>query len=456
MQSPVRPTNVTVQLVLLLAGSRKMAVLAESCELPSVHISPRGRIVPAIHSALWSTWQVRAFVLRQLSPAEVHPIVFAAELRDGDLPSAWEFINLASAMVATLPPAERYELEQLLALPEGSTVGAIGWDRTVCTWVQDIVQSPLDPHCGPEQFDGGDGYALLRFVSTAGKAYWLKATGSSQRHELGITSFLNHLGGMSTPDVVAVQHAWNAWLMLEDGAVLPQIEPTADQVLRLLGFAVRSLAQIQLHTLAAETELFSVGAFDQRLERLRTDAAQMFQVIAFAAQEADATQQMAETENCLAVIQETFVLACDRALDLEIPSALLHGDLNLGNLAFTSGGCRLLDWNESYVGFPLTSLQHLLLLNPIRDPKVKDAVDQKLVNFYRSILAEGIHEGVLEEAWHLTPMIAAVSALYGRGDWISAGPSEQRRRYPFARAILRHLDRETSVLMGRPNRGATC
>lgn len=456
MQTPVRPSSITIQLVLLLAGSRSIAVLAKSRELPRIQVPVRGRIVPAIHAALWSTWQVRAFVLRQLSTAGVDPVVFAAELRDGELPSVWEFISLGSATVQMLPTAEQCELERLCALPEGSAVGAIGWDRTACTWVQDIVQSRLDSHRGLEQFDGGDGYALLRFVSTAGKAYWLKATGSSQRHELSITSFLGRLGGRSIPDVVAVQPAWNAWLALEDGAVLPQIEPMADQVLRSLGFAVRSLAQIQLHTLAAETELFSVGAFDQRLERLRTDANQLFQLLASATQEADAQQQMVETENSLAVIEATFVRACDRALALKIPSALLHGDLNLSNLAFTSDGCRLLDWNESYVGFPLTSLQHLLLLNPIRDPKAKGVVDQELVNFYRSILAEGIPGGVLEEAWYLTPMIAAVSALYGRGDWISAGPMEQRRRYPFARAILRHLDRETSVLMGRPNRGATC
>jgi hypothetical protein len=456
MQTPVRPSSITIQLVLLLAGSRNIAVVAKSRELPCIQVPVRGRIVPAIHAALWSTWQVRAFVLRQLSTAGVDPIVFAAELRDGELPSAWEFITLGSETVLVLPTAEHCELERLCALPEGSAVGAIGWDRTACTWVQDIVQSGLDSHCGLEQFDGGDGYALLRFVSTAGKAYWLKATGSSQRHELGMTSFLSRLEGRSTPEVVAVQHAWNAWLVLEDGSVLSQIEPRTDQVLQLLGFAVRSLGQIQLHTLAAETELFSVGAFDQRLERLCLDAAQIFEVIACAAQEADAKQQMAETENRLAVVQETFVLACDRALDLEIPSALLHGDLNLGNLAFSSVGCRLLDWNESYVGFPMTSLQHLLLLNPIRDPKAKSAVDQELASFYRSILAEGIAEGVLEEGWHLTPMIAAVSALYGRGDWISAGPSEQRRRYPLARAILRHLDRETNVLMERSNRGATC
>lgn len=455
MQMSANVPLVEVRLVLIAPRTRNVAVRRNSKELPRVQIAAGARFVPALQSAISVAWGLRVFVLRRLSGMGASVSIVAAELCGEDIPRSWELVGLTHALLSTLPEAERHTLEQLLALPDGSKVGAIGWNRVACSWAEDTLKAQMDSDCPIEQYDGGDAYALLRLLDINGKAYWLKATDSLHRHELAITSLLDRLGKTSTPRVLAVHAAWNAWLMLEDGTPLRQLPGTPDELTKVLGFAVRSLAKVQLDTLDEGVQLFAAGAIDQRLERLHSDADRLFRCIASASRN-DASLGPVETSNSLSVIKETFVEACDRALELALPVALLHGDLNLGNLAFSAGGCRILDWNESYMGFPQTSLQHLLLLNPIRDCETRGVVNRQLERLYESVMSEAIDNRALATGLQLAPMIAAASALYGRGDWGDALEAGGTPRHTFARIILHHLDSATSSLLRCWNGGLSC
>ena len=455
MQMSANVPLVEVRLVLIAPRTRNVAVIRNSKELPRVQIAAGARFVPALQSAISVAWGLRVFVLRRLSGVGASVSIVAAELCGEDIPKSWELVGLTHALLSTLPEAERHALEQLIALPDGSKVGAIGWNRVACAWAEDTLKVQMGSDCPIEQYDGGDTYALLRLLDINGKAYWLKATDSFHRHELAITSLLDRLGETSTPRVLAVHAAWNAWLMLEDGTPLQQLPATPDELTRVLGSAVRSLAKIQLNTLADSDRLFAAGAIDQRLERLQSDAHRLFQYIASASRN-DASRDPVGTSHSLSVIEATFVEACDRALELTLPVALLHGDLNLGNLAFSARGCRILDWSESYMGFPQTSLQHLLLLNPIRDCKARCVANRQLEHLYQSVMSEAIDNRAIAAGLQLAPMIAAASALYGRGDWGDAPEAAGTPRHTFARIILHHLDAATSSLLRCWNGGLPC
>ncbi len=65
----------------------------------------------------------------------------------------------------------------------------------------------------------------------------------------------------------------------------------------------------------------------------------------------------------MAEIRNIFDEACGRMMELHLPETVIHGDLSAGNLAMHGRECRFIDWSETYVGNPVVSLQHILLLN---------------------------------------------------------------------------------------------
>jgi hypothetical protein len=51
----------------------------------------------------------------------------------------------------------------------------------------------------------------------------------------------------------------------------------------------------------------------------------------------------------------------------------------------------------------------------------------------------------LEEGLVYMPILAAASALYGRGDWLTTSQRGQTHRQAHARCLARHMDRAARV-----------
>jgi hypothetical protein len=115
--------------------------------------------------------------------------------------------------------------------------------------------------------------------------------------------------------------------------------------------------------------------------------------------------------------------------------------MNLGNLVFTENHCQFIDWCEGYVGHPLVTFQHLLLLNPLEDVAVKAWVDDALKEIYVSTMSTICDLQHLTEGFACMAFLAAASALYGRGNWPSVDLRVDSTRLGYARCIARHMDR---------------
>jgi hypothetical protein len=125
---------------------------------------------------------------------------------------------------------------------------------------------------------------------------------------------------------------------------------------------------------------------------------------------------------------------------LDIPATIMHGDINRGNMLFAAHRCQFTDWSDGYIGFPLITLEHLLLLNRIENPSFRDAVNRTLRDAYRLALTSLCDPKQLEQGMICSPLLAAVSALYGRGDWLHTDARNDRRRLRYARCMARHID----------------
>jgi hypothetical protein len=115
--------------------------------------------------------------------------------------------------------------------------------------------------------------------------------------------------------------------------------------------------------------------------------------------------------------------------------------MTLGNILSRGDRCQFIDWCETYVGDPFITLQHLLLLNPIEDHSVKASIEENLKNKYRAVMRRICDAAVIEQGFVCMPLMAAASALYGRGDWLNAGDRPNPQRRTLARTIARYMDR---------------
>ncbi len=138
----------------------------------------------------------------------------------------------------------------------------------------------------------------------------------------------NHL-----PSIVATRPEWNAWLTPEvDTSSRPNAKG-GESAFDLEKVAA-ALAHLQLRASQSSHDLLDAGAFDQRMPRLHADAP----------------------------------------------------DLNAGNILQDAEHVRFIDWAETYVSFPLISLQHLTLLAK----PAKGRSQATLISRYRDVWSKRI------------------------------------------------------------------
>ncbi|MBB5060389.1 hypothetical protein HDF16_005125 [Granulicella aggregans] len=340
-----------------------------------------------------------------------------------------------------LSPTER---AWLLSVLGGETVHAIteiGWADEAVRWVETTTASKVSSKADVEQFNAGNGFSLLRFHINDGSTCWLKATGAPNTQERAMSVLLSRLCRDYVPEVVAQKPEWNAWLMHSSGQSLSELPREAPEVERMLQIAVESLAVLQIRTVGEELDLLNAGAVDHRTHVLRNDAEALFAYIDEAMGCQTSTKVSPLGPKRLGELKNIFEDACDYLSELDIPDTILQGDLNIDNILFAGTHCVFIDWSEAYVGNPLVTLEHLLLLNQIEDPSQKASYNRHLRNTYLTAMSSICDARVLQDALPFAPLIAAASTILGRKDWLQTRELSDPRRFPLVRAIARHMDR---------------
>jgi hypothetical protein len=406
-----------------------------------VSIPSGSRIARQLRVEMLRKWGIDIIVLDLLQNREGNTSCAVAELLKTDTP-----IRFFAACAHQIPDdeltePERTQLLRVLADEVTNPFSRIGWMKEAIAWVESTTGHNLNPTSGVEQYNAGGAFTLLHLSMEGGQSYWLKATGAPNSHERQVTRLLSTLCPSSLPRIVAEKTKWNAWLMTGEAWGLTSLPTDPDGLVQLLGQAVQSLAELQVKTVGRESLLFGAGAFDQRLGVIRKNANELFAYIAEAMSLQTSTKVPRIGAGRLREMREILEQLCDHVERLNLPSSILHGDMNLGNLVFTEDDCQLIDWCEGYVGHPLVTFQHLLLLNPVEDLTVKVRVDDALKEIYRAVMSKVCDPQHLPEGFACMAFLAAASTLYGRGDWPSGDLRKDARHLGYARSVARHMDR---------------
>lgn len=438
----ILPTEVIDYRVLLIdPESHKVCALGSNgrYRLIRVAVAQRTRLARELQKALRDKWRVAVLILDILPTAGNTQPCAIAEILGGKLPTEFEIVQPEQLLGADLSEQEYSSLLAMLGGQTKSPFGAVGWIDEAIRWIEGAMGTRASSKFEVEQHNAGGGFTLVRFGVQSGCDYWLKATGDPNTHESQVTSLLSRLCCGYVPEVVAERPEWNAWVMRSEGAAALPVEAPA--FARFLESAVESLAELQLRTVGGELELHKAGARDHRTHVLRADAETIFAYISEAMGLQTSTKvSRVETER-LRELQKIFENACSCIEDLDLPDTVLHGDMNLGNIVLAGERCVFIDWCEAYIGNPLITFEHLLLLNQIEDPSLKASCELRLRETYRAAMSRVCDSKAIDAAFVFMPLLAAVSTIFGPGEWMRTPARNDPRRQAYVRGIARHMDR---------------
>jgi hypothetical protein len=396
--------------------------------LPQVKIPSIGRPAQQLQQAIKAAWGTSAFILDAWEAPHGGSPCALAEILSSAITSTLQEVALDQLANSELSSEELRRVQSLMKNRSRLPVAHIGWIGEAMDWVMSATGARFSSKDEVEQLNGGGGFVLMRLRSDDGESYWLKATGVPNMHELSITFCLSGLCPEFLPKLVAMRSDWNAWLTEDAGEELPN--PIAGDV---LSRAIRSFASLQLQTANAIDILLAAGAFDQRIPVVRhhLDGVISFLIDAMAKQTSAKVAPLGRRR----VLELGDILgdALCQMDALGIPDAVLHNDLNKGNILFGGANCVFTDWSEAAIGNPFLSLDRFRLLSPEAAPELYRAYSECWVGF--------LSEETVRRAANLAPLLSIFTYLYGRGDWLEDNTKVTLPFECYARSLARHMDR---------------
>ncbi|RXH53882.1 phosphotransferase [Granulicella sibirica] len=438
------PDFLTYRLALILPRPR--ALLVASIDgvfvLPQISISRWERVAQQLTRSIQENWGLGAILLDVVDEDCPDTPCAVVEVRNSLLSysASLAAVDLDEINGQALKLTEREVIRSLL---NGRNIGRgpfsrIGWLEDVQDWIRQCVTDQatyFDENV--RQLNASGSFALVRFPMHAGPAYWLKATGTPNIHELYITVCLAQISPSFLPPLLGVRTEWNAWITQEAGYPL-------DDVPTLSNFktAVRSLAELQMETLNCTDMLTRAGALDHCVPVLRSRVDQVMNYLMAVMPRQTSTRAPRLEEHRLRQLGIILRDAFDRLEALEIPDTLIHNDLNPGNILLDGCRCRFTDWAEAYVGNPFLSLQLFLVIAEKRAPNHEGEFWRKqLSEAYCDMWSKLLNGSQIARACSLIPLLSVYSCLHGRGDWFGSERSKTPPFEAYARCLARHMDR---------------
>lgn len=428
-------TDYRLILVLPDAGGVLASYDGTSYRLPHVKIPRWTRPAEELQKAIQGAWGLHVIILDFPPSPEGSPLCVVAQVLSCHDPDALTATSLDELHASDISEQQRVMVQALLAgdIGERGPFSRIAWIDEAVEWIGSEVPGSVVLTDDIQQYNASGTFALVRFPMRDGSAYWLKATGAPNTHEFAVTTALSELCPEYLSPLIATRSDWNAWLVKEAGHPLA---PTSNSF--ALEQAVVSLAGLQKRTVGLTGQLLSLGVADQRVVVLREHVPEVFEYLEEAMAQQTSTKAPRLERQRLSEIGLILHDACLRMEDLGIPDTVVHGDMNRGNILFDGARCRLIDWSEAYVGNPFVPLQHLLLLN---NGEQKETNARCLKEAYKHCWMDYLPPGQIDAAFTLMPLLAIVSYLYGRGEWLRSTRRDDPQRQSYVRTLARHMNR---------------
>ena len=410
------------RVVLVDPASSALLVLdtADGYRLPRVRIPRWLRPAQQLRKEIQVTWGVGVVILEIVMANRGSVSYVIAEPLMPVTNSDFKAVVASQLLSAELSEREYAELTSLLNGKTKDPFSHVGWIDRAVRWVESATGMKVTSRNEIEQYNAGGGFALVRFPMTGGGNYWLKATGEPSRHEPVVTKLLSELGTGYVPNVIAWRPDWNAVLMSGEARQIGEIPENAAHAFELLQDAVESMARLQMKTGDHRLELLEAGAFDQGMDVLLERTPEVFEYLEEVMGLQTPVNACRLERKRIQEIRSIFEAVCERLQILGIPETIVHGDMNQDNIIAGCRRCQFIDWSEAYVGNCLVTLQHLLLLNRAEDADIRDFMNSVLKQRYLNVWLSAYDSAPFNEALAYMPLLGAVSALYGRGNWLTS------------------------------------
>lgn len=434
------------RLALLLPQSRMLLACCDgekALTLPQVRIQTWTRPAQQLTQLLKEKWNLATVLLSIRDKDDSRAPLAVLEVRT----NGWQFENdgLRNFRHGELedPILTAAERDFLTAVLEDRTVddpfSRLGWIDEAQRWIADTLPGRrLVFSDDVRQLNAGERFALIRFATFDGDAYWLKAAGSPNAHEFSITTTLARRLTKYLPPLVASREDWNAWVMEDAGAPLSE-SLTATNCLH----AIRSLAALQLETIPHTDLLLKGGCIDSRLAVLRSNTKRIISFLQEAMEQQISSKVPSLSSSRLRDLGSTIEDVCWAMESLGIPDSLIHIDANPGNVLISGSRCVFTDWAEAGIGNPFLTFE-VLSSALAEDANIQGWVDN-LKAAYRETWAVALSPSQIDRAFGLAPLLAIVAYLYGRGTWLRSEQRNDPHVQSYARGLARLMDRAARV-----------
>jgi hypothetical protein len=435
-------STVEYKMILALPASKIILAMSDcnSLRLPRVRVPKWKRPAAEITRELREKWGLNTVVLHILQNVGDRSGCAVAEALDAQIKvqSALQLSSIEDIDESDLDLSEKCHVSVVLA-GNHKTAGPFsrpGWIKEAQNWIQRSLPNRLVDFNGEfRQYNAGDTFALIQFVTHNGMSYWVKAIGDEVKHEFTVTLELSRLFPRYLPPLVAIHEDWNAWVTEDAGTHLGNSEDV-----QTLIQAVMTLADLQIGSLHYTSSLQIAGCVDRRLSRLQLN----FPRIVTFLEDVMAVQTSAKVKPLTARrLREIGVVvdhACSEMQSLGIPDALVNGDINLDNILYDGAVIRFTDWAEAGIGNPFLMLQQVIQ-HVTRDgerqgwvPALREAYGRKWFPL--------LDEQQIDRAFVLMPLLTIADYLHGRGDWLISSRKDELTFQSFARTLARCMDRE--------------
>lgn len=436
------------RVVLVFPASRQILAVQDRgtfC-LPRIVIPKWTRPVEELADAIYEKWQLRSFMVDFLADESGYTTCAVAEVRAGR--GNYTDVGLVPVEAyrigaADLTSCQRETLEEILRGDSArrAPVSHIGWVDEAMEWIRAaLCDASVEFTDQTRQLNACGPFALVRFQTKRGPAYWLKAVGEPNTHEFTITTYLAENCPTYLAPLICARADWNAWVMEEAGQPLP-IPISVLQVQQV----VARIAEMQRALVGKAPELLSSGCVDHCIQALEAHIEDLFAYLEEAMCRQVSTRVPRIEKRRMRELEGLLREGCSRMAQLGIPDTLIHSDLNRGNILVSGCRCVFADWCEAYVGNPFLIIEQLCALVARKEGDSLPAIHRVRAH-YGTCWRDFFTDYQTDQALRLAPLLAALSSLYGRGSWLTSRQREDPYFQSHVRSLTRYMDRAAKNL----------
>ncbi len=199
--------SMTFRVLIVESDSLRVSAVrtAAGYQIPRVEIALGQRKVRQAQAAVFSTWGANVVVLEFVGRDDPSSDLVLAELLSHERSSCLESVPMQQIAQNELSEREKDRVMHLGTDRDKATFSRMGWYREAAEWIRSATGDSVSLDERVEQYNAAGPFALIRFGTSDGRRYWLKAVGEPNLHEFPLTYLLSRVAGVHAPTIVSTK-----------------------------------------------------------------------------------------------------------------------------------------------------------------------------------------------------------------------------------------------------------